>query len=459
MILLMTTAPPANGPWYLGRRLPPLGLAYIAAALEEGGFPVQIFDNYLLKKPIDEFKLLIEDSKPEIIGITCGSTTYQRTIETAKAVKEVLPNCKVVVGGWHPSYLPDSMLKHPEIDYVVVGEGEKAMKELATCITEGEEQIAVKIPGVACRHNGKTIKNPPRFISNLEEIPLPARHLLPMHLYDRTNESLNTEPVDTMIVSRGCPYNCAICETRKLWGNKCRSFSPKRVVEEIHHLTGKYNTKGIYFVNDNFTIRKKETMETCELIHEEKLDVEWLCGTRPDLISRELLRKMKKAGCQTIWFGAESGAPRILEKINRGISLNQLADGIKLCREEGIQVACSFMLGIPGETVEDMETTFKVAKKLNTDWCHFNIFVAYPDSILYEEILKEHLYSHKEDFLLYVKTQDFDYKLLLDIQRRFHKEYNRSPRRIAQKIRREGVLEALKSTLELLRSNVKNALD
>src|SRR3989337_839689 len=131
----MTTAPPTKSPWIHGRRLPPLGLAYVAAALEKGGFQVEILDNYLLKKPIDEIKQTVRRLNPEIVGITCSSATYQRCVETAKAIKETLPSCRVVVGGWHPSYLPDSILQHPEIDYVVMGEGERAIVELSTHIT------------------------------------------------------------------------------------------------------------------------------------------------------------------------------------------------------------------------------------------------------------------------------------------------------------------------------------
>jgi anaerobic magnesium-protoporphyrin IX monomethyl ester cyclase len=141
VILLLTTAPPINSAWGLGRRFPPLGLAYVAAVLEKADFHVEILDNYLLKKPIDYLKHEIKRLEPEIVGITCGSGTYQRCIETAKAVKEVLPSCKVVVGGWHPSYMPDSMLQHPEIDYVVMGEGERAMVELANNITNCKDNF------------------------------------------------------------------------------------------------------------------------------------------------------------------------------------------------------------------------------------------------------------------------------------------------------------------------------
>jgi anaerobic magnesium-protoporphyrin IX monomethyl ester cyclase len=448
----MTTAPPLKGPWIHGRHFLPIGLAYVAAALEKAGFQVEILDNYLLEKSIDDVKLEIKRLSPEIVGITCSSATYSRCVETAKAVKEVLPSCKVVVGGWHPSYKPDSMLQHPEIDYVVMGEGERAMVELATHITSGKDERAVAaIAGVGYRKEEKMVKNAPKFISNLDEIPFPARHLLPMHLYDRQIEYLDVKPVDNMNIARGCPFSCAFCETRQLWGTTCRTFSPHRVLEEINYLMKNFGTQGIYFINDNFTIRKKETIELCRLITKNKLDIEWVCDTRVDLVSRELLKEMKAAGCKTIWFGGESGSPRILKKINKGVTLEQTERALKICREEGIQTACSFLLGIPGETVEDMEATFKFARKIDPDWCRFNIFVAVPGSALYEEVMQKGLYDRVEDFAAYVKTEDFNYDSLLEIQRRFHREFNRSPKRVLRKMRREGFFTVLRKAPQYLR--------
>jgi radical SAM superfamily enzyme YgiQ (UPF0313 family) len=441
----MTTAPPDSGPWIHGRWFLPLGIAYVAASLEKAGYQVEIFDNYLLEKPISEVKRKISDLRPEIVGITCGSATYSQCIKTAKAVKEVHPSCKIVVGGWHPSYEPDSMLVHPEIDYVVVGEGERAMVELANCITKGGDvRDALAISGVATKVDGQIVKTPPKFISNMDEIPFPARHLLPMHLYNRVIEYLDVKPVDNMNIMRGCPFNCLFCETRKLWGRTCRSFSPARVVKEIEHLISNYGTKGIYFINDNFTLQKQHTLELCSLMKKNKLDVEWVCDTRVDTVSKDLLREMKAAGCKTIWFGGESGSPKILERINKGITLEQTENAFKICKEEGIQTACSFLLGIPGETTEDMNATFKFARKLDPDWCRFNVFVAVPGSSLYDEVIRDHLYDRFEDYVAYVKTEEFNYDSVLAIQRKFHRNYNRSPRRILKKMRREGFLEVIK---------------
>ena len=452
MIFLMTTAPPENLPWSVPMRLPPLGLSYVAAALEKAGFKIEMLDNYLLQKPIDDVKQMISRLNPEIVGITCSSASYPRCVETAKAVKEALPFCKVVVGGWHPSYMPDSMLQHPEIDYVVMGEGERAMTELATCITKGEDAEAVaQIAGVAYRHEGKIVKTTQEFIKDLDEVPFPARHLLPMHLYEREIPFLKAKPFDTMNVVRGCPFNCAYCETRRLWGQMCRAFSPRRVVDEIKHMGTNYGTKGIYFVGDNFTINKKRTIELCELIRKSKLDIEWVCDTRADMVSRDLLKSMKEAGCRTIWFGVESGSPRILEKLNKGITNEQTNQAFKLCREEGIQIACSFILGIPGETVEDMKVTYKFAKKLDPDWCQFNVFVAVPGSGLYDEVMQKGLCDREEGFLVYVKTEDFNYESLLEIQKRYQSDLDLSPKRILRKMRHEGFWTVLKKGPRYLR--------
>ena len=447
MILLMTTAPPENGAWYLGKRLPPIGLMYVAAALEKAGFEVQMLDNYLMKKPIEEIKQLIISLNPQIVGITCGSATYQRCVETAKAIKQAKSDCKIVVGGWHASYMPDSLLEHSEVDYVVMGEGERAITQLATAITNHAETQVATIPGVACKRLGTNIKNTPQYIENLDEIPYPARHLLPLELYDRTIEFLDAKPADVMSVSRGCIFNCGFCETRKLWGNICRGFSPKRVIGEIQDLQSKYGTKGIYFINDNFTLRKKETAELCTLMIENKLDLEWVCDTRVDLVNNELLALMNKAGCKTIWFGVESASLRILQCIGRNTTPQQVETAFKLAKKNNIKTACSFMLGLPDETLADMEASLKFAKKLNPDWCQFNTFIAYPDSRLYNELLERGNYVKLDDYLLAVKSDEYDYESLMAVQRRFFKEFHMTLRQILKRVRREGALSFAKRRL------------
>jgi anaerobic magnesium-protoporphyrin IX monomethyl ester cyclase len=448
VILLMTTPPPENSPWGVPAKVPPFGLAYVAGALEKAGFTVEVLDNYQLQNTVDKVKLEIEKRDPEIVGISCSSVTYQKCVETAKVVKAVNPSCRVVVGGWHPSFVPESMLQHPEIDYVVMGEGEYAMVELATSITKGfDDSVAAKVPGVASMHNGKLIKNPPKIINDLDQIPYPAWHLFPMDIYDRKIDYLNVRPVDVVNATRGCPYNCNYCENRRLWGAKCRSFSPLRLVDEIEYMTKDFGSKGIYFIGDNFTINKRHTLEFCRLMKERKLNIEWVCDTRVDLISPDLLREMKSAGCKTIFFGIQSGSPPILKRLNINLTIDKVIQGFKLCRDEGIQISCSFMLGIPGETVKDMETTYKFAKKLDPDWCTFYVFIGCPDNSLYQEILQKGLYDRKDGFLAFAKTEEFNYESVVKIQQRFQKGFNLSRKRILRKIQREGLLSVVNQSL------------
>ena len=446
----MTTAPPLKSPWGMAGKLPPLGLAYVAAALEKSGFQVEIYDNYLLERPIEEVKAEVKKHSPEIVGITCSSLTYERCIETAKAIKEACLNCKVVVGGPHPSYMPQTMLQHKEIDYVVIGEGEQAMVKLATALTKGQNNTVAKIPGVALNVNGAMVKTPLEFISDLDVVPFPARHLLPMRMYDRALPYLSVKPVDTMSILRGCPYQCAYCETRELWGTACRAFSPQRVIDEIKHMVDNYGSRGIYFVGDNFTINKQRTSELCRLLRENKIDLKWTCETRADLISKELLESMKSAGCETIFFGVESGSPTIQQKLNKNIDLQEVKRTFELCREVGIRTTTSFMLGIPGETVDDMNATFKFAKSLQADWCMFNIYIACPGSKLYDEVISQGLYDQMDNYLARVKTKDFDYDTLVKIQRSFQRNCQKSTSRLIRVIKQEGLGSAVKKGSKLI---------
>jgi radical SAM superfamily enzyme YgiQ (UPF0313 family) len=432
-------------------KLPPLGLAYIAAALEKNGFQVEIYDNYLLERPIEEVKSEVKKRSPEIVGITCSSLTYERSIELAKAVKEVCSSSKVIVGGPHPSYMPQTMLQHPEIDYVVIGEGEQAMVKLATAITKRQEnKVIAKISGVALNVDGGMVKSPPEFISDLDSVRFPARHLLPMRMYDRALPYLTVKPVDTMSILRGCPYQCAYCETRELWGTACRAFSPQRVIDEIKHMVDNYGSRGIYFVGDNFTINKQRTSELCRLLRENKIDLKWTCETRADLISKELLESMKSAGCETIFFGVESGSPTIQQKLNKNIDLQEVKRTFELCREVGIRTTTSFMLGIPGETVDDMNATFKFAKSLQADWCMFNIYIACPGSKLYDEVISQGLYDQMDNYLARVKTKDFDYDTLVKIQRSFQRNCQKSTSRLIRVIKQEGLGSAVKKGSKLI---------
>jgi radical SAM superfamily enzyme YgiQ (UPF0313 family) len=419
---------------------------YIAAALEQAGHEVQMLDNYLMQQSTQEVQQLVLKLQPTIVGITCGSATYKKCVETAKAIKQIAPECKIVVGGWHASYMPESLLEVPEIDYAVMGEGERAITELAAFLVKGDYFSASTVAGIVCRGSSGVIKNESKFI-NMDELPFPARHLLPLEKYDRNIEFLKAKPADIMSISRRCTFNCGFNKKKKLWGNINRQFSPQRIISEVNDLVVNYGTKGIYFINDNFTMRKNQTVEFCDLLIKSKLDLEWVCDTRVDLVNQEILEKMASAGCKTIWFGIESGSQKVLNHINRNVTLEQIEEAFKMCRKAGIKIACSFMLGMPSETKEDLLQSYRFAEKLDADWCQFNVFIAYPDSPLWREMLETGKYTQLDDFLYSYKTDEFDYDELMRIQKQFFKTYHRAPKRIFKRIQREGVLNFAKRHL------------
>ncbi len=420
---------------------------YVASAMEKAGYTVQMLDNYLQNKPLTEVKELITSFDPTLVGITCGSATFKRCVETAQAIKEAKADCIIVVGGWHASYLPETLLSHPEIDYVVMGEGERAITQLADALTVGDLTAASQVAGVASRSPNGNIVNPPVFIETMDEIPYPARHLLPLEQYDRIVEFINARPADIMSISRGCVFSCGFCETRKLWGNICRGFSPQRVIGEIEDLQKRFGTKGIYFINDNFTLRKEKTKELCRLMIEKNLGLEWVCDTRVDLVDDELLGLMSEAGCKVIWFGVESGSPKVLKRIGRNTTPQQVEAAFALCKKHGIKTACSFMIGLPDETLADMEVSLKFAKKLDPDYCQFNIFIAYPDSKLYNELLESGKYTQLDDYLLAVKSDEYDFASLKAVQWRFFKSFHMAPKQILKRAKREGILSFAKSRM------------
>jgi radical SAM superfamily enzyme YgiQ (UPF0313 family) len=219
------------------------------------------------------------------------------------------------------------------------------------------------------------------------------------------------------------------------------------VVEELEYMIKNYGSKGIYFIGDNFTINKKQTIELCHLMRERKLNLQWACDTRVDLLSRDLLGEMHDAGCRTIFFGIQSGVPRILEKLNIHFTREKVVEAFKLCRQEGIHIASSFMLGIPGETIADMEATYKFAKKIGPDWCTFYVFIACPTSRLYDEVLEKHLYDRLDDFLAFVKTDQFNYETVVAIQQRYQRGFNTAPKTLLRRIRRDGLLTFLRSVI------------
>jgi len=198
-------------------------------------------------------------------------------------------------------------------------------------------------------------------------------------------------------------------------------------MDEIEKLIFTYGARGIYFREDNFTVDKKRVTSICEEITQRGLDISWVCESRVDLINRKILKTMHDAGCETIWFGMESGSQGILDHIKKDITIDQIEKASKLCKEIGIKFGTSFMIGIPGETLNDMEKTFELAKRIKPDFNWFNIFIGIPSSPLYDEVINNKQYSHiDENYNVFVETDEFNREMMEVLLERFSKPFVRS---------------------------------
>jgi radical SAM superfamily enzyme YgiQ (UPF0313 family) len=368
--------------------IPPLGLAYLAAVLEEDGYDARIFDcstGISLSQLINH----LANYQPAVVGITSTTPTFPDACTTAEAVRHILPEAVIVLGGAHISAVPTA-LSHDCFDVGVVAEGESTMLELTRQIAGGGPSDLSGIPGLVFRREGELVLTEPRgYIMDLDTIPPPARHLLPpLSAYSPTPASYRKLPLAVLMTSRGCPYQCTFCD-RKVFGNLTRGHSPDRVIAEVEEALHRYGAREIRFFDDTFTYDKKRVIEICEQIMQRNLRFPWTCLTRVGAVSKELLVKMKEAGCWQVLYGLESGDPRVLAALKKGHTVEQNEQAVRWAQEVGLGVRGDFIVGTPVETKESLERTLQFTKRLKLDYAHFNKFVPFAGTELYEELVEQ----------------------------------------------------------------------
>jgi anaerobic magnesium-protoporphyrin IX monomethyl ester cyclase len=368
----------------VGSITPPLGLCYIASVLETEGFDVSIVDAEVFKLSIEETVKKILSYKPKIVGITSTMTTFHSAIDLGRNLRKVRPDLLLMLGGPYVSALKILALDN-SFDFGVYGEGEDTVLELINHIT-GKNTIPIsEINGLIYKKDDLFILNKPReYIKNLDTIPYPARHLLPdLKLYLPNAQCYKRLPVTTIITGRGCPYNCIFCD-HSTFGKKYRQHSPEYVVEEIEILIQQYGIRELWIVDDTFTIDKSRVTKICDLIIEKGLDISWSCCGRVNNVSPEMLRKMRSAGCWMIAYGIESGNQQIMDFIKKGITIEQVKQGIQWTKEAGILAKGYFMIGHPTDTVETINETISFAKSLPLDYALFLINSPLPNTEMFD---------------------------------------------------------------------------
>lgn len=364
-----------------GVNAPPLGLAYIASVLETGGHEVEILDCQALELSLYHVRREIEARRPQVVGVTSTTPTIHSALGVVKAAKEIDRDIVTVIGGPHASFTPRETLNScRELDFVVVGEGEYTTLELMKALAEGEAPEAVE--GIAFRKAGSLVETPRRaYIMDLDRIPFPARHLLPMNRYKILGKNAT---VIHLISSRGCPFQCIFCSSSAMFGKVFRARSVANVIAEIEESLKKYKTRNVEFVDDTFTFNRGRVLEFCDEVRRRGLDISWGCSSRIDTITKEMMEKMKEAGCSIIFFGIESASQRTLNLIGKGVTVERAVKVIDWAREAGIETLASFVIGFPWETIEDMKCTIRFAKKLKPDFVEFSVATPYPGTPLYE---------------------------------------------------------------------------
>ncbi|UCG84521.1 MAG: cobalamin-dependent protein [Dehalococcoidia bacterium] len=351
----------------------PMGISYIAGILEHYGHEVQILDLLVSRYSREKIVRKIEEYQPDIVGVTSVTMNYPIASEILKHCKSVDKDITTVIGGPHVTFSAvETLNEAPWIDIVVRGEGEQTILDILGGVKPADTK------GIAYRSDGEIVITDGRsLIENLDEIPLPAKHLFPLSRY------VALDVHASVVAGRGCPFNCIFCVGSKMGGRRARYRNPRLVVDEIEQALT-YGFKEVNFEDDLLTLNHKHVYAVCDEIIQRGLKFNWSVFARVDTVNLELLRRMREAGCNWMLYGVESGNQQILNTVRKKVTLDQIREGVRLGKEAGINIMASFIIGLPGETVETMKETIEFALELETTW-GFNVLSPFPGTEVREK--------------------------------------------------------------------------
>ena len=348
---------------YLFYNSAPLGLLYIAAVLEQTGHKVFVLDAAAEMLDVKGTVRAIEATRPDVVGIGSTTVVFETTKLLGAALKAAMPKTPLVLGGYHVTLLPDEAMSHPCFDVGVLSEGEHTMADL--CDAYAGRKGLDDVQGICYRKpDGVLHYTPsrPRF-KDLDKLPFPARHLLPQNLYRPIPIDEHASPKFAMMTSRGCPHACAFCQKAK---SGYRSHSPEYIADEVEHLARDFGARDIAFVDSLFCASKKRVMGIMdEFIRRDIASkVSWTCSSRVEVVDKELLQRMKDAGCWRTRFGIESGSDRVLDFISKGITKEKIRAAITAAHEVGLRPKAFFIVGHMPDTAETIRETIDFAKTI-----------------------------------------------------------------------------------------------
>lgn len=377
----------------IGPKCPPLGIAFIAAYTEKKGYNVRILDAFALNYSLHAVREEITKLKPRVILVGSMTASHNAALEIMNMAKEADPSIITICGGPHVTNLPESTILKPYVDYLVLNEGEETTLELLEMVFKRKEFKPENIKGIAYKENGTmrcTEKRP--FIKKLDDIPMPAYHLLPMDAYKSYGWLDEGRKFTTMITSRGCPFKCSFCISSKNFMHWWRPRSAEKVFEEILLLYNKYGIRHIYFQDDEFLVDHNRIKKLVDMIIEHKLDLIWECLSRVNHIDEDLVKDLARGGCTSVLYGVETGYEDGFKKIGKPITLEMVTRAVRLTQKYGIMVKATFIIGFPWESEKEIKQTIKFAKKLDADITFVNTLNPYPGSYIYNEIVQNNLF-------------------------------------------------------------------
>ncbi len=358
----------------------PLGLSYIASVLRDNGHDVQLIDSNAFKLSYAGIEELVRNSSFDIAGLTGLITQFGQVKKIASIIKKI-SGATVILGGGLASAAPEVVLKKTDVDIAVIGEGEETCSELLKVIEEKGSLAGVD--GICFRKDGEFVRTGKRkAVEDISSLPFPAWDLFPMESYFNNDVMCMPKRRISLITSRGCPYRCTFC-FHGIFGRRFRARTAENIFQEMELLYKKYRVRGFVFEDDTFVLNRKRVNRLCELIIENRLKVYWTCNARINLVDKELIAKMKGAGCVEVSYGIESGNQSQLDRIKKDITIKEAYRVIEMTKKAGIMTHGFMMIGIPGETTETVKDSIKFCKEAGLQ-AEFTILTPIPGSKLYQ---------------------------------------------------------------------------
>jgi anaerobic magnesium-protoporphyrin IX monomethyl ester cyclase len=367
---------------------PPLGILHLASYIREHGHDPYVLDIEAKKMSLEEVLKYITKLEPEVIGITSMTINFSHANSLAVYFKEKLKSVPIIIGGAHiTATASETMLNYTSFDFGVVGEGEETLLEIINRLAENKTPEDIK--GLIWRNkNSEVIINEPRpYITDLDRLPFPAWDLLDGFPERYPHSILESKrlPTASVMTSRGCPYQCTFCDN-KIFGTKVRHFSADYSIRMIKHLTDNYNIRDLMILDDNFLVSREKLFTICDTLVAEKIDLTWYCMGHAKTMTGDRLKKIKEAGCWFIELGIESGNDKMLKKIRKNTTKDEIARAVKLAKRCGLKTKGNFIFGFPGDTNETLNESAKFAREIQIDYFQQNFLTVWPGCEIYNQI-------------------------------------------------------------------------